>query len=52
MNIKSFITTLLVIISIVFDTLFSVSKYPVLTLLVCGIVIVYIYVSPFIYSSR
>lgn len=42
------------IISIAFlgDIIFGTLRFPVLTLLVCGIVIVYEFVSPFIYASR
>jgi uncharacterized membrane protein len=39
-------------IGIFFDTTLGVSKYPILTLSLCAIVLLYEYVSPFIYKAR
>lgn len=35
-----------------FDVIFGISRYPVMVMVVCGIVVLYEIVSPFIYSSR
>ena len=41
-----------IIIAFIFDSIFSVSRLPVLLCLVCGIVVLYELVSPFIYKAR
>lgn len=38
--------------ALVIDSIFAIGRYPVLTIVVCGIVLIYELVSPFIYSSR
>ena len=38
--------------SFIFDVIFGTSKYPVATLDVCFIVLIYIYVSPYIYQYK
>ena len=35
-----------------FDVVFGTSEYPILTMLVCGIVVLYELVSPYIYTAR
>ncbi len=35
-----------------FDVVFGTSRYPILTMLVCGIVVLYEFVSPYIYTAR
>lgn len=52
MSIKFLVIAISIIFSIIFDSALGVSKYPVLTLVVCAIVFLYEYLSPFIYSSR
>lgn len=44
--------TLLIVGSLIFDMIFGTSKYPFLTIIVCGIVVLYEIVSPFIYAAR
>lgn len=41
-----------ILVSLLVDILFSLGRYPILTVIVCGIVLVYEFVSPYIYSSR
>lgn len=48
--------TLLIIfallVALFFDIVLGSARVPILTLIVCGIVVVYEIVSPFIYTSR
>jgi hypothetical protein len=46
------LTTLLVVIAFVADIIFSTSRIPVFTSTLCGIVVLYELVSPFIYAAR
>lgn len=43
---------LICVVSFFFDIVFGTERVPVLTIIVCGIVVVYECISPFIYSSR
>ena len=52
MSIKFLVVTVSIVFSIIFDSALGVSEYPVITLVVCAIVFLYEYLSPFIYSSR
>lgn len=49
---KPYGIALLVILAFIFDVIFSTSRVPIFTILVCGIVTLYEIVSPFIYSVR
>lgn len=49
---KNFLYISVVVVSFFVDVMFSSSRVPVIFIAVCGIVIVYEFVSPFIYSSR
>lgn len=51
-NLKSLIYFILVFISIFYDVLLGSSKYPIVTLIVCAILIIYERVSPFVYFTR
>lgn len=46
------VVTLVIVAAFIFDVIFSTSRVPVLTMIVCGIVTLYECISPFIYSSR
>lgn len=50
--VKSIVISLAIIFAILFDLIFSFSSLPVLTIIVCGIVVIYECVSPFIYTAR
>lgn len=52
MTIKFSIIIISIIFAIVFDIILGISNYPILTIIVCGIVILYEYISPFIYKSH
>lgn len=49
---KTIFYTTLILLSCTLDILFSLSRYPILTILVCGIVVVYELIAPYLYSSR
>lgn len=42
----------LAVCALVIDSIFAIGRYPILTILVCGIVLIYELVSPIIYSPR
>jgi uncharacterized membrane protein YccC len=46
------LTIVFIVMAILFDTIFGLSQFPILTIIVCGIVALYECVSPFIYSPR
>jgi hypothetical protein len=50
--IRTVLITLLVLVAFIIDVIFSTSRFPVFTSIVCGIVVIYEFVSPFIYSAR
>jgi hypothetical protein len=49
---KHILYTVLVLTSFLYDLMLGVLQYPILTLAVCAILILYERVSPFIYTSR
>lgn len=51
-DIKAVVYSLSITGAFVCDSIFSISRFPVIFMVVCGIVVVYEFVSPFIYSSR
>ncbi len=51
-NWYGFLVTLLIAIAFIFDIIFSTTRLPILTIVVCGIVVLYECISPLIYSSR
>lgn len=52
MIVKYFIFSIAITVSIIIDILFALGRYPVLTILVCAIVVLYEFVSPYLYVSR
>ncbi len=44
--------SILTFVALVVDSVFAIGRYPILTIFVCAIVLIYELVSPFIYSSR
>ncbi len=42
----------LVLAAILFDLILGTSRFPILTIVVCGIVVIYECISPFVYSAR
>jgi hypothetical protein len=40
------------VITLFFDLVLSLSRVPIFTLILCGIVVIYEIVSPYIYTSR
>jgi len=51
-NLKYILYFVLISISFFYDLVLALDKYPIITLTVCAILIIYERVSPFIYSSR
>lgn len=49
---KAILGGVLFIIVIFFDATFGTSRFPICTLALCGIVVLYECISPYIYSSR
>lgn len=49
---RTIFLVVLVILAFFFDVIFSTSRIPVFTTIVCGIVALYELVSPFIYAAR
>lgn len=49
---KTLFLSLIIGSSFLIDVIFSLSRYPILTISVCGIVLVYELVSPYLYSAR
>ncbi len=52
MSPKAIVIMVLIGCTLVLDMLFSLVRYPVLTISVCGIVVLYELVSPYIYRAR
>lgn len=52
MPLKYAIVALCSFSALLFDSMLSNSRYPILTIIVCAIVLLYEYVSPYIYHSR
>jgi hypothetical protein len=52
MQARYILLSTLALSALVIDSIFAIGRYPILTILVCGIVLIYELVSPFIYSSR
>jgi hypothetical protein len=52
MSRRTIIFTLLILVALVSDVALAFYRVPVITLLVCAIVISYECISPYIYSSR
>lgn len=51
-SIKTVVIFFGILFALIFDVTFGTASFPVLTSIVCGIVVIYELVSPFIYSSR
>ncbi len=51
-NLQSILYIILILSALFYDVLLGDSKYPLVTLIVCGILILYERVSPFIYVAR
>jgi hypothetical protein len=49
---KAVFITLLITGALLMDVFFGTASFPILTSIVCAIVVIYECVSPFIYSSR
>ncbi len=52
MAVRHFFFLIAAVSALIIDTIFAIGRYPVLTIFVCVIVVVYELVSPFIYTSR
>ena len=51
-KIRPTLTWLLITGAFIVDIVFSVGRFPISTIIVCAIVVIYEFVSPFVYSSR
>jgi hypothetical protein len=51
-GLKPFIIGIVIVSAFIADVIFSTSRFPVFTIIVCGIVTLYEIVSPFIYKAR